>query len=92
MAINFQEDLVIPPLPLSDVEAVALSKHYAAAITSAESAEAAARVAVDNIIESASEDGNTEHQRLHRLYTQVYTRTELENLMLNTYASLGLGG
>ena len=91
MPIRFKENLTIPPLPLRDIEAAILARQHAASIKAAGSVAEAARIAIDALIEPSSGTLISEHARLQRLYTQVYTRAELEHLMLSVFNSLELG-
>lgn len=90
MPLQHQADLEIPPLPLDAASAAVIARRYAAAIAAAGSAAAAATAAIDAMYARAEAGAVGERSRLQRLYARVYTRSELERLMLNSFAELGL--
>ncbi len=67
-----------------------MARHYAAAIATAGGRTQAARGAAAQVIARRADETPDEHLRLQRLYAQVYTRAELETLMLDTFDALGL--
>jgi len=79
-----------PPLPLEARPAAAMARHHAAAIRAAGGRTQAARAAVDKVLARPADDPPGERRRLQRLMAVVYTREELETLMLDTYDALGL--
>lgn len=90
MALNYSKDLSIAPLPLDERTAAELGRDYAAKIAAAGSREQAARLAANTVLARRDDEVPSEHQRLQRLYARVYTRVELERLMLNSFDALGL--
>lgn len=53
-------------------------------------ADAATQAALEAILTASPEDPSSELKRLRLLYQHVYTRQELEGLITNTFAALGL--
>jgi hypothetical protein len=90
MALDFKERLTLSPLPLDERASVAMARRYVAGIAAAGGLAEAARVATNAVLARRADETPTEHLRLQRLYAKVYTRVELETLMLNTFAALGL--
>jgi hypothetical protein len=91
MAMIYRTRLRPTPLPLEARTAAAMSRHHAAAIAAAGGRTMAARAAIDALLARGGGGPANERSRLHRLFAQVYTREELETLMLDTYGALGLG-
>jgi hypothetical protein len=90
MALNFKENLNLSPLPQDEGSAAVLGRDFAAKIVAAGGRQAAARAAATAVLARRAVEPPSEHQRLQRLYAQVYSRIELEKLMLNTFDALGL--
>ena len=90
MPIEFAEDLVLEPLPVTDLTAAVLARQHAASIAAAGGRMPAAQRAVDAILARPVDEAASEHGRMQRLFAQVYTRAELERLMLATFETLGL--
>lgn len=92
MALNFKENLNLSPLPQDEGTAAVLGRDFAAKIVAAGGRQAAARAAATAVLARRADEPPSEHQRLQRLYAQVYSREELEKLMLNSFDALGLRG
>jgi hypothetical protein len=90
MPLQYKIDLEIAPLPLDATSAAVISRGYAAGIAVAGSAAAAATTAIDALYGRAEAGTVGERSRLQRLYARVYTRAELERLMLSSFGELGL--
>jgi hypothetical protein len=90
MPLQFHESLNVTPLPVDQLTAGVLGRAFAARITAAGGRDNAARAAADAIIARRADEAPSEVGRLQRLFAQVYTRAEIERLMLNTFDSLGL--
>lgn len=86
----FEEDLHIQPLPHDESTALALAAHLHDQVRSLGSRAAVAKAAVDGIHGRLSDTTPSEAGRLQRLYAVVYTREELERLMLDTMDHLGV--
>lgn len=92
MPLQFRNELDIPALPVDVAAAGALARQYAADIAAAGSRKAAAKAAVDAVLARPDDEPAGERHRLQRLYADVYTRAELERLVLNSFAEVGLRG
>jgi hypothetical protein len=92
MALNFKESLNLSPLPQDEGSAAVLGREFAAKIAAAGGRQQAARAAATAVLARRVDEAPSEHQRLQRLYAQVYRRDELEKLMLNSFDTLGLRG
>ena len=90
MPLQFKEVLNIPPLPVDEARAGMLGRMYATEIATAGGRQQAARAAAAAVMLRTSNEPASEAGRLQRLFAQVYTRAELEQLMLNTFDALGL--
>jgi hypothetical protein len=91
MPLQFSESLDLSPLPVDQSTASALGRDFAAKIAALGGRQNAARAAADAILARSASEAPSELVRLQRLFAQVYTREEIERLMLNTFDSLGLG-
>lgn len=92
MAMEYRTRLRPPPLPMDAATAAAMARHYAEAIAAAGGRAQAAAMAAAKVQARRDDEPPDERLRLQRLYAQVYTRDELETLMLDGFAALGLGG
>lgn len=90
MALEFKERLTLSPLPLDERASVVMARRYAKGIEAAGGRPQAARAAIDALFARRADEPPSEHSRLQRLYAQVYTRGELETLMLENFRELGL--
>ena len=90
MPLTFKESLRIQPLPLDQHSAVALATHFREQVGALGSCAAVARGAADGIFARSAGTDAGELARLQRLYATAYTREELERLMLDNLAQLGL--
>jgi hypothetical protein len=90
MAMVYRTRLRPPPLPLDAGTSASMARHYAAAIGAAGGRMQAARAAAAGVFARRADEAPDEHARLQRLYAQVYTREEIETLMLDTFDALGL--
>ena len=85
-----KEDLSLSPLPVDERTAPVLYLHFKTNIDALGSRETAASKIVEAIYALPADATPSEQSRLQNLYAQVYTRTELEQLVLNSFAALGL--
>jgi hypothetical protein len=90
MAMAYRTRLRPPPLPLDAGTSVSIARHYSTAIDAAGGRVQAARAAAVGVFARRGDEAPSEQLRLQRLYAQVYTREEIETLMLDTFDALGL--
>jgi hypothetical protein len=90
MPIHYEEDLNILPLPLNETMAAVLYRQFQKKIEEAGSRDGAVSGIVDTMYASLLAPAASELSRLQQLYVQIYTRSELEQLILNSLTALGL--
>ncbi len=88
--MDYRTRLRPPPLPMDAAAAATMARHYAEAIAAAGGRVRAAAIAAAKVSARRDDEPPGERLRLQRLYAEVYTRDELETLMLDSFAALGL--
>jgi hypothetical protein len=89
MQLRSHEPMKIIPLTLADLPATVLGREYAGRIAASGSRREAARRAVEAVYAPKLRFAN-DQDRMQRVVAKVYTRSELERLMINAFGALGL--